>query len=166
MDDKLGKVQAIDPPSCGCPECLTGEYLPRDSPVLPEVLEAALASRIPPLRNNTNETMIVYRDNNGAAQYHTDSSLSQYSDYLLVPAHTTYESATDQLDVSGLHSCNQEDKQAATANHVKEVVEGKRRAANPTSTTYLIYVTPYKEVGALPLHGYSTGNPFMVLYNN
>jgi hypothetical protein len=154
MSIDLYKIEAIDPPGCGCMECIIGEYIPYDSFYIDEVLEAILDGKISP-RNNLNDgTLIIYRM--GGRVFSTiDSTMVRRSDFVIVPPNSVYLDEDDPdekiVDISKLED-DYEDDEDKLKELISSVVDGSATASNPGDYTIIAYRSPYGETGLINLY--------------
>lgn len=154
MGIDISKIQAIDPPGCGCMECITGEYIPYDSFYIDEVLEAVLSGEITP-RNNLNDgTLVIYR--NGGRVFSTiDSTMVSRSNIVIVPPNSVYLDEDDPdekiVDVSTLEE-NYEEDEDKLKELISSIVDNEATASNPSNSTIIVYRSPYGETGLINLY--------------
>lgn len=169
MSIDVSRVTAIDPPGCGCTECMVGEYIPLDSYYLNDVLEAALTGQIEISNHLHDSALIIYRDTSGAASYTTDSAFVERSDYIIIPPNGEDVDEPDVVDVSELdsHSSNWEDDSVYVLVEaiVFTDVFHSVKAGNPTDTTYVVYKTPDRETGTVPLYNCSDSLEPLILFS-
>lgn len=154
MSIDISKIDAIDPPGCGCTECIVGEYVPLDSPYIDEVLEAVLNGEIMPRNNQNNGTLIIYRTSGGTIYDMIDSTMVRRSDIVIVTPNNEYideDSEDTAIDVSTLEETydNNEEKLAEL---ITSIVCGDTTASNPTYNTYIVYRSPYGDTGIIELY--------------
>ena len=154
MSIDISKIDAIDPPGCGCTECIIGEYIPLDSPYIQEVFEAILAGTITPRNNQNNGTLIIYRMSNGRIYDTIDSRMVRRSDFVIVSPNEDYfdEAGEDIIDVSTLEDKHEDDEEKLDE-LITSIVDGSATASNPTYDTYIVYRSPYGETGIIDLPG-------------
>lgn len=156
MSIDISKIQAIDPPGCGCMECITGEYVPYDSLYIDEVLEAVLNGEITP-RNNLNDgTLIIYRgSSNGRVLSTIDSTMVSRSDIIIVPPNSIYLDEDDPdekiVDISSLAE-NYDDDNEEQKTLISSIVDSEATASNPGHSTIIVYRSPYGETGLINLY--------------
>lgn len=63
VDNALG----IDPPGCGCMDCIVGASVPFDSPRMHNLAQAALAGR--PIRNRTDYAIVLVERFDGSTEF-------------------------------------------------------------------------------------------------
>lgn len=165
----VSKVVAIDPPGCGCNECMTGEYIPLDSAYLDEVMEAVLTGEIDIENHLHDAALIIYRDKSGAAAYVTDSAFVERADYVIILPNQEDSTKPDVVDVSELDSRSSYLDDASTYAVVESIVFSEVfhavKAANPTDDTYILYKTPDRETGTVPLHNCSEETEPIILFS-
>lgn len=157
MSLDISKIEAIDPPGCGCMECIVGEYIPLDSPYIDEVFEAVINGEITPRNNQNDGTLIIYRMSNGRVYSTTDPTMVRRSDMVIIPPANSYDDddEDDSIDITKLEY-GYEDDEAATekkAELITAVVNGVMTATNSTDSTYIAYRSPYGETGVIELPG-------------
>jgi hypothetical protein len=167
MSIDISKIEAIDPPGCGCMECITGEYVPLDSPYIDEVFEAILAGIITPRNNQNNGTLIIYRMSNGRIYDTIDSRMVRRSDFVIVTPNEDYfaEDGEDVVDVSTLEE-KYEDEEEKLSELITSVMYGSATASNPTYDTYITYRSPYGETGIIELPGVQNEEDIAILLYN
>lgn len=156
MSIDISKIDAIDPPGCGCTECITGEYIPLDSPYIDEVFEAVLNGEISPRNNQNDGTLIIYRMSNGRTYSTTDPTMVRRSDMVIIPPANSYlDDDEDTVDVTTLENDYEDDEEAEEkkAELITAVVNGLMTATNSTDNTYIAYRSPYGETGVIDLPG-------------
>jgi hypothetical protein len=161
----ISKIEAIDPPGCGCTECIIGEYIPLDSPYIQEVFEAVLAGIITPRNNQNDGTLIIYRMNNGHIYNFTDPTMVRRSDIVIVTPNDEYideDSEDPAIDVSTLEE-KYENEEEKLAELITSIVDGSATASNPTYDTYIAYRSPYGETGLIELPGVQNEEDIAVL---
>lgn len=154
MSIDIYKIEAIDPPGCGCMECITGEYIPYDSYYIDEVLEAILDDKITP-RNNLNDgTIIIYRSG-GTVFSMIDSTMVRRSDILIVPPNSIYldedEAEENIVDISTLEELYEDDEDKLKEK-TSSIVDGSATASNPGNSTIIAYRSQYGETGLINLY--------------
>lgn len=149
MTIDLEKIRAIDPPGCGCTECIIGEYVPFDHPDIDEVLEAILDKSIELPRNNLNSgTLIIYRNSSGAIQTEINSTMLSRSDIEIIQPNNEDTEDSENIDVSMIEGLPAElQNRIISALFYHEV-----QPANPTYNTYVVYRSPYGETGIIELY--------------
>lgn len=156
---EMHRLRAIDPPGCGCTECLTGEYIPYDHPSIDEVLEAILDGRIDPLKNNLSDgSLVIYRRNGRvASEVHP---FTDRADVLVIPPGQHSYLTEGAIDVTALRDKSEGDQQRLIA----ALIDDESRAENQSSDTYLLYSSPTGEAGAVELSGCSD-EPVILAYD-
>jgi hypothetical protein len=166
MGIDISKIDAIDPPGCGCMECSTGEYIPLDSPYIDEVFEAVLAGTITPRNNQNDGTLIIYRMRNGRVYSTTDSTMVNRSDIVIIPPTDSYVDEDDEetIDVSKIEEDfeDDEEKQAALITSIVNFTS----VINPSDRTYIAYRSPYSETGLIELPGVEREEDIAILLYN
>lgn len=164
----ISKVTAIDPPGCGCMECITGEYIPYDSPYIDEVLEAVLNGDISP-RNNLNDgTLVIYRTSNGIHST-VDSTMVSGSDIVILTPNNEYRDEDNEnseiIDVTTLVDEDEDDESLAEKRKemIESIVNGDAVVANPTYSTYLAYRSRFGETGIIELTNVQTEADIAIL---
>lgn len=155
MSIDISKIQAIDPPGCGCMECITGEYIPYDSYYIDQVFEAILNGEITP-RNNLNDgTLIIYRGSNGQVLSTIDSTMVSRSDIVIVPPNSVYLDEDDPdekiVDISTLEELYEADEDKMKE-LISSIVDSEATASNPGQSTIIVYRSPYSEAGLINLY--------------
>lgn len=168
MSIDIMKIEAIDPPGCGCTECIIGEYIPLDSPYIDKVLEAVLDGLITPRNNQNDGTLIIYRVH-GRVHTTTDSQMLRSSDMVVVLPTEDYaidEDDEDQVDVSKIESdyYDDDDEEKKEASIMK-VMNGAT-AVNSTYETYIAYRSRYGETGIINLPVSSEDDFAILLYDD
>jgi hypothetical protein len=154
----ISKIDAIDPPGCGCMECITGEYVPLDSPYINEVFEAILNGEITPRNNQNDGTLIIYRMDNGRIYHMIDSRMLRRSDYVIITPNDEYadeESEEAVIDISTIDDTpdDTDEEEKTKSDLITSIVDGGTTASNPTYDTYIAYRSPYGETGIIDLPG-------------
>jgi hypothetical protein len=164
MSIDIGKIDAIDPPGCGCTECIIGEYIPLDSPYIQEVFDAILTGTISPRNNQNNGTLIIYRMSNGRIYDTIDSRIVRRSDFIIITPNEDYsdEDSEDVIDVSTLEG-KYEDNDEKLTELITSLVNGDATASNPTYDTYIAYRSPYGETGIIELPGVQNEEDIAIL---
>ena len=157
MSIDISKIEAIDPPRCGCMECLIGQYIPLDSPYIDEVFEAILNGEITPRNNQNDGTLIIYRMNNGRIYSMIDSTMVRRSDIVVIPPTDFWvddEEEATVIDVSTLEReyDDTEEAEAKKAELITSIVMDGATYSNPTDRTYIAYRSPYGEAGLIDLY--------------
>lgn len=155
MSIDISKIEAIDPPGCGCLECIIGEYIPLDSPYIDEVLEAVLDGVITPRNNQNDGTLIIYRVN-GRVYTTTDSTMVRRSDIVIITPTDSWVDEDEEdtvIDVSKLEReyDDTEEEEEKKAKLITSIVLDGATYSNPTDRTYLAYRSPYGEAGVIDL---------------
>lgn len=167
MSIDISKIIAIDPPGCGCTECIIGEYIPLDSPYIDEVFEAVLNGEISPRNNQNDGTLIIYRMSNGRVYSTTDSTMVRRSDMVIIPPSDSYlyEDEEDTVDITTLEYDYDDDEEAKEkkAKLITAVVNDYMTATNSTYNTYIAYRSPYGETGVIDLPGVTQEEDIAVL---
>lgn len=164
----ISKIEAIDPPGCGCMECITGEYVPLDSPYINEVFEAILNGEITPRNNQNNGTLIIYRMSNGRIYDTIDSRMVRRSDYVIVTPNDEYIDEDNEdmvIDVSKIDDMpdDTEEEEKTKSDLITSIVNGETTAANPNYDTYIAYRSPYGETGIIDLPGVQNEDDISIL---
>lgn len=168
MSIDISRIKAIDPPGCGCMECITGEYIPYDSIYIDEVLEAVLNGEITPQNNLNDGTLIIYRLN-GRPFSTIDSTMVSRSDIVIVPPNSVYldEDEPDEsvVDVSTLEELYEEDEDKMKE-MISSIIDDGKTASNPGNYTIIIYVSPYGEAGLINLYSSIDEDEIAILLYN
>lgn len=164
----ISKIDAIDPPGCGCMECITGEYVPLDSPYINEVFEAILNGEITPRNNQNNGTLIIYRMSNGRIYDTIDSRLVRRSDFVIITPNDEYVDEDDEntaIDVSIIEDMpdDTEEDEKTKSDLITSIVNGEVTVANPNYDTYIAYRSPYGETGIIDLPGVQNEDDIAIL---
>jgi hypothetical protein len=154
MSIDISKIQAIDPPGCGCMECITGEYIPYDSYYIDEVLEAILDGVIAPPRNNLNDGTLVIWRLNGSVYSEVNSTMISRSDILIVPPNSIYLDEEDEETVVNVSTIEEdyEDDEDKQKEVISSVIDSEATASNPGNYTLVLYRSPYGETGIINLY--------------
>lgn len=167
MSIDISKIIAIDPPGCGCTECIIGEYIPLDSPYIDEVFEAVLNGEISPRNNQNDGTLIIYRMSNGRVYSITDPTMVRRSDMVIIPPSDSYlhEDEDDTVDIKTLEDDYDDDENAKEekAKLITAVVNEYMTATNSTYDTYIAYRSPYGETGIIDLPGVTQEDDIAIL---
>lgn len=158
----LHKITAIDPPGCGCTECLVGEYVPFDaSLVIGEVLNAVYEGTIT-VRNNLNDgTIILYR-RRGELWNAISNQLVSRGDTVVIPPNDVFVD-DDLEDVIDAHLLLDENDDSTDSALIERIVEGAT-VANSTGLTFIAYRSPYGDTGLIQLD--ADGGKVVILYND
>jgi hypothetical protein len=168
MSIDISKIEAIDPPGCGCMECTIGEYIPLDSPYIGEVFEAILNGEISPRNNQNDGTLIIYRMNNGRIYSVTDPTMVRRSDMVIIPPTDSWVVGDGEdvvIDVSILESeydATDEDKDRK-AKLISSIVMDSAAYSNSTDDTYIAYRSPYGDTGVIDLPGVQSESDVAIL---
>ena len=168
MSIDISKIEAIDPPGCGCTECIIGEYIPLDSPYIDEVLEAVLNGEITPRNNQNDGTLIIYRMSNGRIYTTTDPTMVRRSDMVIITPTDSWVDEDEEgtvIDVRTLEEKYEdtEEEEEKKAELITSVVNGDTTASNPTDDTYIAYRSPYGETGIIELPGVTNEEDISIL---
>lgn len=168
MSIDISKIEAIDPPGCGCLECIIGEYIPLDSPYIDEVFEAVLSGVISPRNNQNDGTLIIYRMGNGRIYSTTDSTMVRRSDMVIIPPTDSWVDEDEEdtvIDVSKLEReyDDTEEQEEEKAKLITSIVLDGATYSNPTDTTYIAYRSPYGETGVIDLPGVTNEEDIAIL---
>lgn len=168
MSIDISKIEAIDPPGCGCLECIIGEYIPLDSPYIDEVFEAVLNGEITPRNNQNDGTLIIYRMDNGRIYSTTDPTMVRRSDMVIIPPTDSWVDEDEEdtvVDVSTLEReyDDTEEAEAKKAELITSIVMEGATTSNPTDNTYIAYRSPYGEAGLIDLPGVRSENDIAIL---
>lgn len=168
MSIDINKIEAIDPPGCGCLECITGEYIPLDSPYIDEVFEAVLSGVISPRNNQNDGTLIIYRMSNGRIYSTTDSTMVNRSDMVIIPPTDSWVDEDEEdlvVDVSKLERDYEdtEEQEEEKAKLITSIVLDGAPYSNPTDCTYIAYRSPYGETGVIDLPGVTNEEDVAIL---
>lgn len=162
----LLKLVAIDPPGCGCTECLIGEYIPFDSFHISQVLDAVFAGVIT-VRNNLNDgTLILYR-RRGELRSAISNQLVSRGDIVVIPPNDVFidddssNSEEGVIDILPLLDKNYFD--TADPALVARIVEGAT-VANSTTSTFIAYRSPYGDTDIIQLE--ADEGKVVILYND
>lgn len=164
----ISKIDAIDPPGCGCMECITGEYVPLDSPYINEVFEAILNGEITPRNNQNNGTLIIYRMSNGRIYDTIDSRMVRRSDFVIITPNDEYIDEDDEnaaVDVSTIEDMpdDTEEDEKTKSDLITSIVNGEVTASNPNYDTYIAYRSPYGDTGIIDLPGVQNEDDIAIL---
>lgn len=162
MSIDIQKIEAIDPPGCGCTECMIGEYIPLDSPYIDEVLEAVLDGVISPRNNQNDGTLIIYRMRNGRVTTTTDATMVARSDMVIIPPSNSYADEEDEvIDVSKLEEDYEDDEEKLS--ELITAIVNDEEVTNSSDRTYIAYRSPYGETGIIELPGVEREEDIAVL---
>lgn len=151
MDIDLSRLLAIDPPGCGCTECIIGKRIPLNDPRIEQVIEAVLSGEIS-VRNNNYCTLVLYRDRHGRYGYVEVPLLDRRYDHRIISEEEVYlpqdeeEAAlhlTDEnVDVTVPYVPDLED---SLGRKIEDVINYNIQVVNKSGETVILYKTPYDE---------------------
>ena len=152
LAEHLTSITAIDPPGCGCLDCITGKSAPIDSPHIDEIFEAVVEGELDRPQNRTTDgTLILYRSH-GRVFHDTSPAMVDGSKCRVVfPSkedNTHFLPEEDAIDVSLLEAQPEDEQGRAITRLLDEDAEAK----NPTRSTYILFRSPYGETGIVELY--------------
>jgi hypothetical protein len=166
MSIDISKIEAIDPPGCGCLECIIGQYIPLDSPYIDEVFEAVLNGDITPRNNQNDGTLIIYRTSGGYVGSTIDSTMLGRSDIVIIPPTDSWVDEEDSvIDVTALEReyDDTEEQEDEKAKLISSIVLDGATYSNPTDNTYIAYRSRYNEYGVIDLPGVRSEDDVAIL---